>query len=325
MTAPPLISIVTPSYNQARFLEDTIESVLGQDYPRVEYIVCDGGSTDGSAELIRRYGDRLAWWCSERDSGQSEAINKGFERVTGDIVAWINSDDRYLPGAFAAVAEAFARNPDVGMVYGGLGIINEQGARIDRFRTGPYDFRAQLTQRLIIPQPASFWRGDVLRALGGVRRDLHYAMDFEYWIRIGRRYRIVHLERELAEFRVSESHKGGARADRWGPEFIRILDELYADPAAAAELGALRADAYGNAYLQGALWYLYAGDTANAGAWLAQARRHDPAMLRRRAWLAASVKSALGPRPYRAARRAVATLRRVRRARQRGDDQRDDG
>lgn len=314
MAARPLISVITPSYGQAQFLEDTIRSVLGQDYPRIEYIVCDGGSTDGSVEVIRRYEDRIAWWCSEPDSGQSEAINKGFARATGEIVAWINSDDRYVPGAFQAVTEAFARHPEAGMIYGDLGIINEAGEAIDRFRTRPYVFADQLTQRLTIPQPASFWRADVLRRLGGVRTDLHYAMDFEYWIRIGRHYPIRHLDRQLAEFRVSESHKGGARADRWGPEFIRILDELYADPTAQRELAALKAGAYGNAYLQGALWYLYAGDTRTAGEWLTKARASDPAVVRRRAWWAASLKSVLGPAPYKAARRATASIRRIHRA-----------
>src|SRR6266540_1502850 len=126
-----LISIITPSYNQAPYLEQTIQSVLGQDYPRLEYIVVDGASTDNSFEIIKKYNDRLAYWISEKDSGQAEAINKGFARAGGEILAWLNSDDYYLPNTISAVVKCFEENPDVVMVYGDMLAVDGKGRTIN--------------------------------------------------------------------------------------------------------------------------------------------------------------------------------------------------
>jgi glycosyltransferase involved in cell wall biosynthesis len=308
MPDQPLVSIITPSYNQAEFLEATLRSVVEQDYARVEYIVCDGGSTDGSAALIReyaaRYPERLAWWCSEPDGGQSQAINKGFARATGDIVAWLNSDDCYLPGALSTVVRAFGARPDAGMVYGELEFINAHGRRLGHSSTPPYSLSAQLTQRLTIMQPASFWRTAVVRAVGGVREDLHYAMDFEYWVRIGRRFPIVGIPERLAQFRISPSSKGGVGGARWGPEFVRVLDALYADEAAAADIAPFRAAAYGGAYLHGATWNLTTNDTSGARAWLRRAVIAHPGVLAHREWWTTGVRSLLGTRLYGLARTA---------------------
>ena len=135
----PLVSIITPSFNQARYLESTIHSVLDQDYPNIEYIIVDGGSTDGSAEIIHGFSDRLAWWVSEKDHGQTDAINKGFARAKGEILAWLNSDDTYQPHAIAEAVGLLRDRPEVGLVYGDANFIDENGRVIGHFPAAQAD------------------------------------------------------------------------------------------------------------------------------------------------------------------------------------------
>ena len=141
MSTLPLVSIITPSFNQAQFLEATIQSVLGQEYPRIEYIVVDGGSKDGSVDVIQKYAGRLAWWVSEQDKGQTDAINKGFNRATGDILAWINSDDTYNPQAVGQAVKQLMDNPEVGLVYADCNYIDEAGNVIGKFPAAQTDHR----------------------------------------------------------------------------------------------------------------------------------------------------------------------------------------
>ena len=157
------VSIVTPSFNQSPFLEATIRSVLEQDYPDIEYFVMDGGSSDGSREIIQRYADRLAGWVSEPDAGQTDAINKGFARSTGDVLAWLNSDDTYEPGAIRQAVELLAQNPHVSMVYGDCNYIDEHGRVIGRFPAAQTDYRRLRQGYVHIPQQASFFRADLVR------------------------------------------------------------------------------------------------------------------------------------------------------------------
>src|SRR5512138_875393 len=153
----PLVSIITPSFQQARFLEQTICSVLGQDYPELEYIVVDGGSSDGSRDIIQRYADHLAWWVSEPDRGQTDAINKGFARATGEILAWINSDDTYLPGAVSEAVEQLRAHPGAGLVYGDANLIDDDGEIIGRFPARQTDYHRLLRGSVHIPQQAAFF------------------------------------------------------------------------------------------------------------------------------------------------------------------------
>jgi glycosyltransferase involved in cell wall biosynthesis len=138
MSAKPLVSIVTPSYNQARFLEKTMRSVLDQDYNPIEYLVVDGGSTDHSVDLIRKYENKLAWWVSEKDSGQAEAINKGLARAKGEIVAWLNSDDYYMPGAVTAAVKALQDHPQAGFVYGDVRVVGEDESVLNQLTFGDF-------------------------------------------------------------------------------------------------------------------------------------------------------------------------------------------
>lgn len=218
----PKVTIVTPSFNQARFLERTITSVLGQGYPNLEYIVIDGGSTDGSLEIIRRYADRLAHWVSEADLGQADAINKGFALSSGEILAWLNSDDTYLPGAIAEAAAFLQARPDVAMVYGKAFYIDEEDRRVAHYPAGPTDHRGLRRGVTTIPQQASFFRARWWHQVGPLDPTFYYAMDYDLWIRISAVAPIVFHPRPWANFRLHESSKSSKEAYRCWPEMMRV-------------------------------------------------------------------------------------------------------
>lgn len=218
----PLVSVVTPSLNQARFLEATIQSVLAQDYPRIEYIVVDGGSTDESAEVIRRYESRLAWWVSEKDEGQTDAINKGLAHATGDILAWLNSDDTYAPGAVAAAVDAFGRCPECGLIYGAANYLSEDGRVIGRFPAAQTDYRRLRQGYVHIPQQAAFFRADLWRSVGPLDKSFYFAMDYDLWVRIARRAKVKYVPQTWANFRLHGGAKTITADERCWPEMIRI-------------------------------------------------------------------------------------------------------
>ena len=202
----PKISIVTPSYNQGQFLEETIQSVLEQKYPNLEYIVIDGNSSDNSVGIIKRYEKHLTRWISEPDGGQTEAINKGLRMITGDIWAYLCSDDTYASGAFMECVRAFEQNPDAAVVYGGCNFIDTQG-RVTRFkRPGPFNRRKLLKDNYIF-QPSVFLRRRVLDAHGFFDESLHYVMDYEYWLRIAEQERFVWVDQILSNYRLHSSSK----------------------------------------------------------------------------------------------------------------------
>ena len=226
----PRISVITPSYNQAQYLEQTIESVLSQDYPNLEYIVIDGGSADGSAEIIRRYGPRLAYWVSELDKGQTDAINKGLRRATGEILAYLNSDDYYLPGALQAVAEHFRSEPQCDLVHGRCRFVDQAGTKIGE-QFGNIETFCEILdlwgvwwQRRQFVQPEVFWTRRVTEKIGPLRDDLHYVMDYNYWMRILKAGgKVGHLDREVACFRRTPEQKSTHSA-RVSEELLKVVE-----------------------------------------------------------------------------------------------------
>jgi glycosyltransferase involved in cell wall biosynthesis len=221
--AEPLVSIITPSYNQSEFLEETIQSVLAQTYPNVEYIIVDGGSTDGSLAIIERYADRLKAWVSEPDRGQTDAINKGFAMASGAVLAWINSDDTYEPQAVAEAVEFLQVNPTIGLVYGDARLIGADGQALGRFPARQTDYQRLLKGYVHIPQQSSFFRGSLWRQLGPLDPGFYFAMDYDLWVRIAKVAPIRYHPRLWANFRLHESGKTSLSDDRCWPEMMRVV------------------------------------------------------------------------------------------------------
>jgi glycosyltransferase involved in cell wall biosynthesis len=219
----PLVSIITPSFNQARYLEATIQSVLSQDYARIEYILIDGASTDGSAEIISKYGDRFTYWVSEKDSGQAEAINKGFSRAKGEFVAWLNSDDYYLPNTISAVVKCFEENPNVVMAYGDMLAVNEQGQTINLLKYKQLSLE-DLFCFQIIGQPSVFFRRAALEKAGLLDTTYHFLLDHHLWIRIAQQGKILHVPQIWSAARYHAEAKNRAKAAEFGREAFRMLD-----------------------------------------------------------------------------------------------------
>jgi glycosyltransferase involved in cell wall biosynthesis len=221
----PLVSIVTPCLNAARFIEQTIESVLAQDYPLVEYIVRDGGSTDGTVEILKKYDNRLSW-SSGKDGGAADAIHRGFEGSRGTILAFLNADDVYLPGAIRAAVDALEEDPEAGGVYGRGWWVDESGARIAEYPVRDFDPEL-LREECFICQPASFVRRDAYEAVQGLDAAFDVTFDYEFWIRFARRYRLKRMDAALAESRMHRDNKSLGRREDVLRETFRVLSTHY--------------------------------------------------------------------------------------------------
>ena len=220
---PPLVSVVTPSFNQAPYLELAVRSVLEQDYPNIEYIVIDGGSTDGSVEIIEQYKDRLAYWVSESDTGQAEAINKGMRRATGDIIGWINSDDALLPCAISQAVEELETNADLGMVYGDGLMVDSNLMLLDMHTYKQLSVLDLLCFEVIL-QPTVFMRRNALADVGYLNEEYHLILDHELWVRLASRYPLSHVSEFWAIERTHESAKTIQYASGFVEEARRLID-----------------------------------------------------------------------------------------------------
>lgn len=219
----PLVSIITPSYNQASFLEDTIQSVLRQDYPALEYIIIDGDSKDGSQGIIEKYQSDLAWWVSESDLGQADAINKGFKKASGEILAWLNSDDLYLPGAIQEAVQLLEDHPEAGVVYGNAVSANADGRLLNELKFDSWVTRDFLKFKIIC-QPAVFMRRSFLEEVGYLDPTYHFFLDHQLWIRLSRVTNFLHQESFWAVSRYHQQAKNVTMAAQAGSEVHKILN-----------------------------------------------------------------------------------------------------
>ena len=218
----PKVSIVTPSFNQASFLERTIRSVLEQDYENIEYIIIDGGSTDNSKEIIQKYADRLAYWQSQKDKGQTDAINQGFARSNGEILAWLNSDDVLYPGAVSAAVRQLSLHPEAGMVYGDCDWINIGDKVIGRFPAAQTDLKKLRRGYVHIPQQASFFKAELWHKVAPLDDSFYFAMDYDLWTRLASLAPLVYVPEIWAGFRLHEGAKSIAEDDLCWPEMLRV-------------------------------------------------------------------------------------------------------
>jgi hypothetical protein len=240
----PKITVITPSFNQAAYLGATLASVLEQQYPNLEYLVADGGSTDGSVDVIRRHQSSLAWWVSEPDSGQSEAINKGLARASGQVVTWLNSDDLLAPGALHTVGELFATHPQAGLVHGQTTIFWETNGTTTKEMTkgaaGP-DVPVQALGGMPFAQPSVFFGRSAIEKYGLLDRGLHYAMDYNLFARIALDGQLVGTPAVLSRYRMHPTSKSTLHNAKFAQEYAVVLGRLLrAFPQAAPLVACLQ-------------------------------------------------------------------------------------
>ncbi len=275
--AGPRVSIVTPSFNQAEFLEETLRSILLQGYPDLEVIVIDGGSRDGSVDIIRRYAPWLTAWVSEPDRGQADAINKGMTWATGEIVGWLNSDDVYAPGALGAAVKAFATRPELGGVYGDVAFTAADGTVLNIMPAWPFNARQLLCATNLMPQPATFVRRAGWERVGGLDRDLKLALDYDLWVRLVLNgVTFAHVPGVWATYRLHEASKTESQVLGFALEMRAVVGRAFATGRVPA---AWRAEAESNLEQ-------YEAEALDRLGRRAEARRRYWAAVRRAPWRA---------------------------------------
>lgn len=235
MKKHPLISVITPSYNQGRFIKETIDSVLTQDYPNIELLVMDGGSNDETVAILKSYGKKITW-TSKKDKGQTDAINKGMKLAKGEIVCYLNSDDTFLPGTLAAVAEAFKKYPNIHWLTGDYQIINENGTIIQSYiQWYKTTIRAINNTTILyilnyINQPSTFWKRSLFESVGYFDESLRYCMDYDFWLRLSAFDKPLLLSRELSQFRIHSLSKGGSQYEKQFEEEYVVAKKYNTSP-----------------------------------------------------------------------------------------------
>jgi glycosyltransferase involved in cell wall biosynthesis len=272
------VSIVTPSFNQSRFLEQTIRSVLEQEPPPDEYFIIDGGSTDSSVEVIKKYESQLMGWVSEKDKGQADAINKGLRQAHGEIVAWLNSDDYYLPGAIQMAVEAFRQHPEAGLVYGNVISVDENSKTFNLQTFKTFNL-LDLMSFQIISQPAVFMRRSILEQAGLLDPGFHMLLDHHLWLRMTKIAAIVYLPETLAAARYHAGAKNLANTADFGREAFRIVGWMKSAPEFSTAFEQNKPRILGGAHRLNAFYLLDGGQYAASLSAYWQAFQSNPAVV----------------------------------------------
>lgn len=286
----PVVSVVTPTCNQAAFLRDTIESVLSQDYLAIEYRVIDDGSTDSTREILAEYDGKIVWE-TQPNMGQTPTINKGWQKATGEILTWLNSDDTFLPGAVSWAVDYLQQHPDVGIVYGDTLFTNPDGSPIERSRP-PKGFEPGFDYEKFvlrcenpIPQPSAFIRRSVIEQVGLLEPDYYYFMDWEFWLRAGMKHKVVYVPELLSTYRLHAESKTVAQSLRAAPELERMYRQFFLRSDLTDEVRRLKDKAMAGMYFTSGGYYLKGGDQAAAAKAAVQAFKSNPLGLLRPASL----------------------------------------
>lgn len=245
----PRVSIVTPSFNQSKFLEETIRSVLLQNYPNLEYFVIDGGSSDGSVAIIQKYASWLSGWVSEKDLGQGHAINKGFKKSSGEILAWINSDDTFCPNTIINLIEYFKTYPNFDIIYGECNCIDEYDQILGKIANSNFNLKKQMTGRNLLLQPSTFFKRKTFVDIGGIDVTLKYIMDYDLWVRMlisGCQIEAIPLV--LSNYRIHPESKTKANQLQMRQEIRIVLDKIFLDDEIPGNIRRWKGKAYKNLY-----------------------------------------------------------------------------
>jgi glycosyltransferase involved in cell wall biosynthesis len=282
MSSQPLVSLITPSYNQGTFIAETIESVLAQDYPHLEYRIIDGGSTDDTLDIIQSYAsDPRLSWISEADEGMSHALNKGFRRAKGSIMGWLNSDDVLIGQPISATVAHFTAHPEISLIYGQVIFTHADGSPTGLMMGAPFNLVDVLSDSISIPQPGTFWRRSLWEQVGEIREDLHYAMDVDYWVRASRQGRFYFMPEIRATYRQHLQSKTGSQDAKAWLERQQITQDLLRQPQLYPELQNQRRLLESNLALGLAQVHLRAANHPLARRYAWQALKKSPA---RRRW-----------------------------------------
>jgi glycosyltransferase involved in cell wall biosynthesis len=252
----PQVSVVTPSYNQVQFIEETIRSVLLQGYPNLEYLIIDGGSTDGTVDVIRKYERWISHSRSEKDAGQADAINKGWRLSHGSILAYLNSDDTYTPGAILRAVEYLISHPEVAVVNGACNLINENSQILQTIPAWMFDLKSELRCNMICQQTV-FIRRDPLFEVGLLDPGLHYVMDYDLWLKLGLAYKFGHINAVQANFRIARHGKSVVQTERFLNEILKVFERFFSRQDIPPKIRKLRSMAYSDYYAHEAPNSLY--------------------------------------------------------------------